>query len=321
VTYDLSRAHPNNPFRQPEFIPASEWVEAGYPVNGARWLGFGPKKSKVDTQIAHYQGAKYPLWKLSPADVDVVRRLREGNRASWIGRGYALYYSFDVPVDGRLWGIRAFDFRNAANADNDKSDGNENDWSYSLHTILQKLFADNSDTTVDPTWDQLETHRWLRWEAREYAIEEGNALGFEVDMLGHRDLEPTGCPGNKMYAAIQAGVLAIPPRVTNPVPPPNPRPPAGGRRTMKIFQPDDCLAQFMGLADEFGNTPVITWIQTAEQQQSRDEYIANGAVVDRGPRNPAVGRSGFKNCTLLGPVPHGDPQRNWTEADFYRVVG
>ncbi len=218
MTYDLSRAHPNNPFRQPEFVPAREWVEDGYPVTGNRWLGFGPTTARVGTQVAHYQGSRYPAWKLSPAEVDVVRRLREFNRASWTTRGYAAYYSFDVPVDGRLWGLRAFDFRNAANADGNQADGNENDWTYSLHTIVQKLFADSSDTTVEPTWDQLETHRWLRWEAREYAIEEGNVLDFEVDLLGHRDLEPTGCPGDKFYAAIQSGKLSIPARTTTPVP-------------------------------------------------------------------------------------------------------
>lgn len=218
MSYDLSRAHLNNPFRQPEFIPASEWVEDGYPVSGSRWLGFGRGPAQVDTEVVHYQGARYPEWKLSPADADVVRRLREGNRASWNdpNRRYALYYSFDVPVDGRLWGIRAFDFRNAANADDNKADGNENDWSFSLHTILQKLFADKSDTTVDPTWDQLETLRWVRWEAREYGVEEtGNTL-FEVHLLPHRFIEPTGCPGDKMFAAINAGVLNIPARTTEP---------------------------------------------------------------------------------------------------------
>jgi hypothetical protein len=214
---DLSRAHANNPFRQPRYVPASEiYTDPRYPMTGSRWLGFGPGPSKVDTEVVHYPGSRLGALQLSTKVEDVIARLRASNASSWEKRGYALYYSFDLPTDGSLYGIREFNFRNAANADDDKSDGNENDWSFAVHTMLQKLFADNSDTTVEPTWDQLETLRWLRWEAREYGIEEtGNEL-FEIHLLPHRYIKPTGCPGDKMTIAINNGVLNIPARSATP---------------------------------------------------------------------------------------------------------
>lgn len=314
MTYDLSRAHLNNPFRQPVFHPVTEWVEPDVPVNGSAWLGFGRGPAHVDTEVVHYPGSRLSERQLSPADADVAARLRASNRSSWANRGYALYYNFDLPINGDLWEIRGFRWRNAANADDDPSDGNENNWSFSVHTILQKLYADDSDLTVEPTWDQLETLRWLRWEAREYAVEATGDPHFELNLLPHRDIKPTGCPGDKMTTAIRAGVLNIPARDTTQVPPSTPIP--GGKRTMKVFQPHDVDAEFMGLEDEHGNVPVLVWISTAKQQHSRDEYIANHAEVDRGPR-----LQGFTNSTLLGPLPTGDTRKTWTADDFFSVVG
>lgn len=313
MTIDLSRAHSNNPFRQPEFIAADEWLRQGsLGISGSRWLGFGPAPHHVDTQVAHYQGAKYANWQMSPADADVVRRLNAMNDGSWSSRGYALYYGFDVPVDGRLWGIRAFDWRNAANADDDKSDGNENDWTYAVHTVVQKLYPDNSDTTVEPTWDQLETHRWLRWEAREYAVEATGDTTFQIDMLGHRQIKPTGCPGDKFFAAIMRGDLNIPDRTADtPQIPDPPSDPEDNMAKRTLYIPTDCDAQFLGWGDDDGNAIEVVWVTKAVA----DAHRSVGVVI-----RDQLSSGGFVNCVLLGPLPQGDTRKAWADTDFFRVV-
>lgn len=305
TTIDLSRAHANNPFRQPRFYPSSSWVQPQYPINGSKWLGFGPKQAKVDTQTVHYGGSYLNAQQLSPAEADVIATLQAMNRSSWTSRGYALYYSWYVPTDGALWAIRGFDWRNAANADKDKTDGNENDWTFSVHTVLQKVDRDpDSNVTVEPTWDQLETNRWLRWEAREYAIEAGNPTTFQIDLIGHMDLEPTGCPGDKMINAIRNGVLNIPSR-TVPLP-------IGDDMFNSIFKPTDSDAQFLAIADANGNALFLVW---ADKQRADAWQAAGVKVYDK------LSLGGFTNCVLLGPLPSGDTRHTWSGAEFFRVVG
>lgn len=320
MSYDISRAHVNNPFRQPAWRPNSTWVESGFPINGSKWLGFGPKILKVDTQVVHYGGARLGSVAVSPLDADVIATLRAMNRSSWTSRGYSLYYNFYLPTDGRLWGIRQFDWRNAANADDDQRDGNENNWTFAVHTVLQKVDTNpKSDVTVEPTWDQLETLRWLRWEAREYAIEAGNPTTFNIDLLPHRDIKPTGCPGDKMTKAIRSGILDIPSR-TAPKPPPTPEPqptdPPGGQLMITVFQPSDCLAEFMGMTDKNGNALEVKWIRTAKDQMVRDAHLKAGARRDPGPAT----KGKFNNVGLKGPVPVGDTYP-WTADDFWYVDG
>lgn len=307
----LSVAHPNNPFRQPRYVPASEiYTDPAYPMSGSKWLGFGPSTGHVDTQVVHYPGSRLSALQLSTKTEDVKARLKASNKSSWQSRGYALYYNFDLPTDGTLYGIREFNWRNAANADDDKTDGNENDWTFAVHTILQKLYDDNSDTTVEPTWDQLETLRWLRWEAREYGVEASGDPNFQVNLIGHRDIKPTGCPGDKMYAAIQRGDLDIPPRTATPTPPTPPLP-IGDDMRYAIFRPFDCAAQFLGPMDEHGNAAFVIWVD----KQRADAWIGAGAVV-----NDDLSLGGFINCVLLGPLPTNDVKHVWTGTEFFRVV-
>lgn len=127
------------------------------------------------------------------------------------------------------------------------------------------------------------------------------------------------CPGPARTAqmpAMRARITQIIAEDSHPIVLPSPT----GELAMKIFQPSDCDAEFMGLADANGNVPFLTWIETAEQQRSRDEYIANGAEVDHGPRLVPGDRSGFRNCTLLGPLPRGDTRHAWVPGDFFRVI-
>lgn len=314
MAYDLGRSHPNNPFRRPVFYRARDtFTDPAYPMHGSSWLGFGPKQGHVDTFVVHYPGAFLSAQQLSSKAEDVRARLRAGNQSSWKNKGYALYYSFDVPTDGTLWEIRGFNWRNAANADQDTSDGNENAWTFSAHTVLQKVNTDpKSNVTVDPTPEQLETLRWLRWEAREYAIEETKNAAFEIGLIGHGELEPTGCPGDKMQAAIVAGALGIPKReVSQPEPEPVPPLPIGEGMFNAIFKPVDCTAQFGGIADEAGNAMFLVWFDKARA----DAWQAAGVrVFDK------LSLGGFTNCVLLGPLPSGDSKHDWTGAEFFRVV-
>lgn len=319
MPYDLSRAHPNNPFRQPTYVPPEEiYTDPAYPMHGSRWLGFGPGPTKVDTQVVHYPGSRLSALQLSTKADDVKARLRASNQSSWKSRGYALYYGFDLPTDGSLYGIRAFNWRNAANADDDPSDGNENDWSFAVHTILQKLNDDpKSNVTVEPTWDQLETLRWLRWEAREYAIEATGNVNFELKLLPHQAIKPTGCPGDKMVAAINRGALDIPPRTST-----KPDPIPGGDLMITVFKPKEgadlkgeVIAQFIGMADVNGNVlGDLYWINDAKAIAVRDAHLAAGAVEDDG--DCTKGR--FRNCRLKGPIPVGATYQ-WSADDFWQV--
>ncbi len=84
-----------------------------------------------------------------------------------------------------------------------------------------------------------------------------------------------------------------------------------------VFQPSDCLAEFIAYTDDNGFALEVEWIRTPDDQRRRDAYLATGKVrVDRGKR-ATVG--GFRNCGLKGPVPVGDTYP-WTDGDFaYRV--
>lgn len=92
-------------------------------------------------------------------------------------------------------------------------------------------------------------------------------------------------------------------------------PPAGGDIVITVFQPTDCLAQFIAVCDKNGNALEVRWISSAKDQAVRDNHLAAGARVDRG--DCTKGR--FRNCVLRGPVPHGDAYA-WTPDDFWLVA-
>jgi hypothetical protein len=100
-------------------------------------------------------------------------------------------------------------------------------------------------------------------------------------------------------------------------PPPTTPPGGDDGMAIKVFQPVDCDAEFIGYCDILGNALQIEWIATAKDQARRDAYLATGVVVvDRGERCPG----GFVNCGLIGPIPTGDTKYTWSEGDFaYRI--
>lgn len=104
------------------------------------------------------------------------------------------------------------------------------------------------------------------------------------------------------------------PPTPNPVPNPTPGP-VDSELMITVFQPDDCLAEFIGMVDKNGNALEVRWISTAEDQAVRDAHLNAGARRDTG--GATKGR--FRNCDLRGPVPHGDTYP-WTADDFWHVV-
>lgn len=100
--------------------------------------------------------------------------------------------------------------------------------------------------------------------------------------------------------------------------PPGHTDPPGGDLMMTLFQPFDANAQFIGMTDQHGVAQFIEWTGDGGDPAVAARvkaFIDTGARVDAG-----LSIGGFKNCTLIGPLPQGDTLHTWQRSDFARVI-
>jgi hypothetical protein len=152
------------------------------------------------------------------------------------------------------------------------------------------------------------------WNA---VLEASGRLILPSDIREHNEMPgaQTACPGVPIHNRMPElrtpyQAPTIPPPVVVPPTPPT----SNGDLMIVVFQPTDCAAEFIGMQDKNGNVLELEWINGAEGIRHRDAHISAGAKIVKGPH--ANGR--FKNCTLTGPIPHGD-SITWSASDFHRV--
>lgn len=120
------------------------------------------------------------------------------------------------------------------------------------------------------------------------------------------------CPGPARTAQMPAMRARIQ-QIIDDDPDLNPPPfdPTEDDMAMKLLQPFDCDAQFLGMADRNGVCLEVVWADGPRA----DAHLAAGATIDNG-----LSFGGLTNCVLLGPLPTGDTRHEWTGAEFFRVV-
>lgn len=121
--------------------------------------------------------------------------------------GYSIGYNAAVDFGGRTWELRGDTYKCAANADPDDTiesphdkPGDEN-----ARTFAVLLLVDGQDPAPPKMVDGV---RRLVAQVR--------AKVPQANVLGHRDVDRTQCPGNGIYQQINAGVFDV----ATPTPPP-----------------------------------------------------------------------------------------------------
>lgn len=79
-----------------------------------------------------------------------------------------------------------------------------------------------------------------------------------------------------------------------------------------ILCPRGCLARLVATADARGVATSCRWLRTNAEREAFARVGAVERVVEVADLAPLV---------LLGPLPTGDPGRQWSAADFAAVVG
>lgn len=183
------------------FHRREEWQNPLLPVNGP-----SPTMDEWTHLALHYTAAD-DLIDGDPGEhaEDLPAYLRAIQRDYETNRKYSVGYGFAVDWLGGVWEIRGFDIKHAANLH----------WNEETCTVL--CLVDGADPL---TPEALASVNAIYAEADRRA-------GIHLRPVGHRDIGATACPGEGIYAQIQAGAVR-PLAVVEPeppAPPPEPEPP------------------------------------------------------------------------------------------------
>jgi LysM repeat protein len=154
--------------------------------------------SRVKEMTVHYTGAKrVTRGKDKIASyIKATERYHMGRSPNMSGIGY----NFAIDKWGRIWELRGWTYKNAANGTS------SNSTSFSVNCLVG--VEDN-----EPTPEMVQALQWLYAEAV-------RRFGRTLDVKGHQEHKPTACPGGAMMALIRSG------RIQQAAPAPAPEPPA-----------------------------------------------------------------------------------------------
>lgn len=253
----------------------------------------------IGTIVIHYPGADWADMDFNndgTEDIDdTIYVLRQMHNSYLMGsRGYSLGYGFAIGTGGDIHEVRGWEYANAANAGDSAHNTNPPTWNNS--TISIQVIVDEQEPA---NHQQVASVNWLIDEI----IRQRQA---PMQLTYHGAGQSTGCPGGGIMSQITQGMIGIGKSQPNPQPEPEDN---MAKRT--LFIPTDCEAQFLGWADDGGNAVEIVWVT----KEVADAHRSVGVVI-RGQ----LTSGGFRNCVLLGPLPHGDTKKQWSESDFFRVV-
>lgn len=170
-----------------------DWVNPLEPVTGPApfpWV-------TADRVALHYTAALNLIdgdpgenWAGIPAYLRAIHHDYLTNPA----RGYSIGYGIAVDQRGESWQLRGITWKNAANLN----------WNHRTFAVL--VLVDAADELRPPAVDAVrDIVAWFRSQS---------PFGAAVQIVGHRDIGATACPGNGVYSQITGGVL-------EPLPPPD----------------------------------------------------------------------------------------------------
>jgi len=158
-------------------MPREVWEEPGYTV--AEHTNSRPVNWALVRQVViHYTADKR-------ANPDTAQYLRNMQRSYVNNRGYSLGYNVAVDQQGLSWEIRGVDYRPAANVE-------VNNTTYTILALVNWQDACNG-VMVDSIRDIVQ---WARQQA-----------GRRLEIVGHRDVGSTRCPGDGIYNQITGNVF------------------------------------------------------------------------------------------------------------------
>lgn len=156
--------------------PRSDWERSGYRVSEhttsrpIRW-------PRVRYCVLHYTAAERTGE--TPAYIAAMQR------AYVTGRGYSLGYSVVIDKHGVAWQVRGDDYTPAANVE------------VNGESFAVLLLVDGADPASEVMAER----------ARRVIAEVRSRAGRPVEVVGHRDVGSTACPGDGIYQQIKGGVF------------------------------------------------------------------------------------------------------------------
>lgn len=188
-------------------IPRTDWQSPKQPVTGPAM-----EAGKVHLLVAHYTAAS-----TIPADVPAYLRAIQNDYLTDPNRGYSIGYNFAIDQAGLCYQLRGLDIKCAANK------GNTPAVNRNPETIAVLCLVNGAEAMNAAMLDTF--HQLAPWVDQHF--------GRTLDIVGHRDIDATACPGDGIYGQLSAGVLdppaekPNPPEVVDPpvAPPPTPESP------------------------------------------------------------------------------------------------
>ena len=168
-------------------INRAGWEEPGWTV--AEHTSSPPLDwDQIRNVCIHYPGD--PSIPESPSRANFISYIQNTQRYYVTSRGYSIGYNAKV-WDGMSAEIRGDTFRCAAN-------GNTavNQDSFAVQVRAEGLNADADPASAAEIEVVRDIIAWCERQA-----------GRTLDIIGHRDVRSTGCPGDAIYNQIQAGVF------------------------------------------------------------------------------------------------------------------
>jgi len=309
----------------PTYHPRSEWEDRRYPIDATYRFKLDDKGKPIPGTGFMLSAGTAPKLRWSDivgcavhytADDDLI----DGDPGEWayqlpgymrsmqlsyaLHRAYSLGYNWAVDWLGGIWEIRGFDLKTAAHAP----------WNEEYVAVL--VLVDGSDTTTP-----LADHS-IRWIMDQCAL---RSQKFNYNnIVGHKDLAATACPGDGAYRKVQEGVYwpsYVPPgAATDPS-----LPPQGDNDVAMLIQPTDA-GNAIDPARFAVNGTLIEWIDTEAMVNS---MVLIGSLDHDGVKNMPPGvpfkvdRGFLQYYTLIGtapvyPVTYTGPKTS--PADFKRWV-
>ena len=168
-------------------ILREEWEQPGWTIG--EHTNSGPMRPEYTSRIViHYPGGgSFPD---DPSD-DWVKSYSQAMQRDYAGnRGYSIGYNVGVMKNGKVVQWRDLDYMCAANG---RFADNYNSFAIQLANETGRAATPAQIAAVR---DQIA--RVQRW------------AGKKLNVIGHRDVKPTSCPGEQIYAQVTSGVFDVP---------------------------------------------------------------------------------------------------------------
>ena len=163
-------------------ISRTTWEEPGWTIG--EHTDSGPQPwSRALYVVIHYTAAPH-----TPEEYEnVLQRLRSSQRSYVTNRGYSYGYNWQVDRMGRIWQIRGDEYKCAANGNSTTNSRGP--------AIL--CLVNGAEPANQPMIDGV----------RQVIDHCERQAGRQLQIVGHRDVRATQCPGAGLYQQVQDGTF------------------------------------------------------------------------------------------------------------------